>query len=93
MARAPAAGSPVLVLTVDLAVVGSRYRDTRNGLRVRTSRRPGWPVASTSGPPAPGPGTWPSAAPLTFGNLEKAVPGARSPRDFHRGWTPSSIRR
>ncbi|MEZ5140108.1 MAG: alpha-hydroxy-acid oxidizing protein [Acidimicrobiales bacterium] len=32
MARATAAGCPVLVLTVDLAVVGARYRDTRNAM-------------------------------------------------------------
>src|SRR5687768_3190366 len=30
MARASAVGSPVLVLTVDLAVIGARHRDTRN---------------------------------------------------------------
>jgi L-lactate dehydrogenase (cytochrome) len=32
MARARAVGSPVLVLTIDLAVVGARHRDIRNGL-------------------------------------------------------------
>src|ERR687887_1884424 len=32
LARARAVGSPVLVLTVDLAVVGARHRDTRNAL-------------------------------------------------------------
>src|SRR4051794_37326000 len=32
MARARAVGSPVLVLTIDLAVVGARHRDVRNGL-------------------------------------------------------------
>src|SRR5438105_6995169 len=32
MARAQAVGSPVLVLTVDLAVVGARHRDTRNAI-------------------------------------------------------------
>src|SRR5205085_12476213 len=32
MARAQAVGSPVLVLTVDLAVVGARHRDIRNAL-------------------------------------------------------------
>src|SRR3954447_15647389 len=30
MARATAVGSPVLALTIDLAVVGARHRDTRN---------------------------------------------------------------
>src|SRR5687767_10360517 len=32
IARARTAGSPVLVLTVDLAVVGARHRDTRNAM-------------------------------------------------------------
>src|SRR3954463_16169354 len=32
MARAHAVGSPVLVLTVDLPVVGARHRDTRNAM-------------------------------------------------------------
>jgi L-lactate dehydrogenase (cytochrome) len=32
MARARAAGCEVLVLTVDLAVMGARYRDVRNGM-------------------------------------------------------------
>src|SRR3954449_11583191 len=32
MARAQAVGSPVLVLTVDLAVIGARRRDTRNAM-------------------------------------------------------------
>jgi len=32
MSRAKAVGSPVLVLTVDLAVVGARHRDIRNAV-------------------------------------------------------------
>ncbi|HAH10389.1 MAG TPA: L-lactate dehydrogenase, partial [Alphaproteobacteria bacterium] len=32
--RAKEAGVPVLVFTVDLAVVGARYRDPRNGMMV-----------------------------------------------------------
>src|SRR3954454_24732262 len=32
MARASAVGSPVLFLTIDLAVVGARHRDTRNAM-------------------------------------------------------------
>ena len=38
MARAAAVGAPVLVLTVDLAVVGARHRDTRNALVGRARR-------------------------------------------------------
>ncbi len=86
MARAKAVGSPVLVLTIDLAVVGARHRDTRNAVigepslwgKVRRGidlvSHPEWirdvPVGGK---------------PLTFGNLEKAVPGARSPTAF-REW-------
>src|ERR671931_1191842 len=32
IARAQAVGSPVLLLTIDLAVVGARHRDTRNAM-------------------------------------------------------------
>lgn len=83
MARAEAVGAPVLALTIDLAVVGARHRDTRNGMgdsptRVAQLRRgldlvshPGWvrrvPIAGK---------------PLTFGNLAEVVPGARTPEDF-----------
>ena len=86
LARAQAVGSPVLLLTVDLAVPGARHRDTRNAVVGRTSRlaqllrgldlvsHPHWvrdvPVRGQ---------------PLTFGNLEQAVPGARSPEAF-RQW-------
>src|SRR5581483_49450 len=73
-------------ITVDLAVPGARHRDTRNAVVGRTSRlaqllrgldlvsHPHWvrdvPVRGQ---------------PLTFGNLEQAVPGARSPAAF-RQW-------
>ena len=91
MSRARAVGSPVLVLTIDLAVVGARHRDTRNAVVGRPSARakvlrgldllahPGWirdvPVAGK---------------PLTFGNLERAVPGARSPAAF-RDWVDAQF--
>jgi L-lactate dehydrogenase (cytochrome) len=86
MARATAVGSPVLILTVDLAVVGARYRDVRNAAVVATSA---WAKAIrgldlASHPrwirDVPGRGK-----PLTFGNLEKAVPQARTPAAF-REW-------
>src|SRR5207253_6975736 len=38
MARAAAAGSPVLFLTIDLAVLGARHRDTRNAIAGRPGR-------------------------------------------------------
>lgn len=91
MERAKAAGSPVLVLTVDLAVVGARHRDTRNAVvgapgrwaKVRRAldiaSHPRWIAATALG-----------GRPLTFGNLENAVPGARSPADF-RDWVDAQF--
>jgi L-lactate dehydrogenase (cytochrome) len=91
MSRAQAVGSPVLVLTIDLAVVGARHRDTRNAVvgaptpwakllrALDLITHPGWirdvPVAGK---------------PLTFGNLERAVPGARSPAAF-RDWVDAQF--
>lgn len=92
IARASAVGSPVLVLTVDLAVVGARHRDTRNAMvgeghgRWAGVRRgldllahPGW-IADVAV----------KGKPLTFGNLEDAVPGARRPDDF-KEWVDSQF--
>ena len=86
MARARAVGSPVLVLTVDLAVVGARHRDTRNAMAGEVSA---WAKARRAFDLVSHPG-WIRAVgiggrPLTFGNLEKAVPEARSPAAF-RDW-------
>lgn len=91
MARARSVGAPVLVLTVDLAVVGARHRDTRNAtvgsstawIRARRAldlvSHPQWirdvPIAGR---------------PLTFGNLEKAVPGARTPEAF-KDWVDTQF--
>jgi len=91
MTRARAVGSPVLVLTIDLAVVGARHRDTRNAVLGEPTAwakvlrgldlvaHPRWirdvPVAGK---------------PLTFGNLERAVPGARSPAAF-RDWVDAQF--
>jgi L-lactate dehydrogenase (cytochrome) len=91
MARARAAGSPVLVLTIDLAVVGARHRDTRNGIlgrptpRVRARRaldllsHPRWVRSVGIG-----------GRPLTFGNLERAVPDASTP-DAFKEWVDSQF--
>ena len=91
MARAAAVGSPVLVMTVDLAVLGARHRDTRNALegtpgtwaKVRRgldiASHPGWIRRVAVG-----------GRPLTFGNLEKAVPDAQSPTAF-RSWVDSQF--
>lgn len=91
MARATAAGCPVLVLTVDLAVVGARYRDTRNAMvgevgKLASLRRgldlvshPQWLRDVAIG-----------GKPHTFGNLEEAVPGGTSPQDF-RTWVDAQF--
>src|SRR3954468_14384726 len=83
MARAQAVGTPVLMLTVDLAVIGARHRDTRNAMTGTPTTmakllrgldlvaHPGWIRCVAIG-----------GKPLTFGNLEQAVPDARTPTDF-----------
>jgi L-lactate dehydrogenase (cytochrome) len=85
VARAKALGCTTLVLTVDLAVIGKRYRDVRNGLaggisslgRVRRgidfATHPLWLRDVALG-----------GKPLTFGNLERALPDAKVPQDFQR---------
>ena len=86
MSRAQAVGSSVLVLTIDLAVVGARHRDVRNAVVGDPSvlakvvrgldlvAHPRWFRDVALG-----------GRPLTFGNLENAVPGASSPAAF-RDW-------
>src|SRR5436309_3105542 len=83
MSRARNVGSPVLVLTIDLAVVGARHRDTRNAVVGSPSSwaklRRGLDIGLHP--------TWVrnvgvGGRPLTFGNLENAVPGASSPDQF-----------
>lgn len=86
MEQASALGCPVLVLTVDLAVVGARHRDTRNGMVGRVP-----PVGKVlRGLDLVSHPTWLrevaiGGKPHTFGNLEAAVPGARTP-DAFRHW-------
>jgi L-lactate dehydrogenase (cytochrome) len=86
MQRAQAVGCPVLILTVDLPVVGARYRDTRNGMvgAVASGKKLVRNFDLVSHP------TWlrdvpMQGKPLTFGNLERAVPGATTP-DAIREW-------
>jgi L-lactate dehydrogenase (cytochrome) len=91
MSRAQAVGSPVLVLTIDLAVVGARHRDTRNAVvgepsalaRLRRGldliTHPRWVASVGVG-----------GKPLTFGNLEKAVPEASTPAQF-RDWVDAQF--
>lgn len=91
MARAQAAASEVLVLTVDLPVVGARYRDTRNAMvgdvtKGAALRRgidlvshPRWVKEVAIG-----------GKPHTFANLEAAVPDANSPADF-KDWVDAQF--
>ncbi len=91
MARAASAGCQVLVLTVDFPVVGERYRDTRNGMTVPVGplgqaikgvdlvRHVSWLRDVALG-----------GKPLTFGNLEEAVPGATTPEAF-KSWVDSQF--
>jgi L-lactate dehydrogenase (cytochrome) len=79
LARARAAGCTTLVFTVDLPVFATRYRDVRNGMTggagfldrlARTMdilRHASWLIDVPLG-----------GKPLTFGNLARAVPSARS---------------
>jgi L-lactate dehydrogenase (cytochrome) len=91
MARAQAVGAPVLVLTIDLAVVGARHRDTRNAV---VGRANGLAKARRAADLVSHPRWIRDVAvrgrPLTFGNLEKAVPDAQSPAAF-RDWVDSQF--
>ncbi|MCX7172838.1 MAG: L-lactate dehydrogenase [Proteobacteria bacterium] len=83
--RAEAAGCSALVFTLDLAVLGSRYRDTRHGMNGGltlagrlakawdTARRIGWLRDVALG-----------GQPLVFGNLAAAVPTGKNLFDFKR---------
>jgi L-lactate dehydrogenase (cytochrome) len=91
MVRAAAAGCTTLILTVDLAVVGQRYRDVRNGISgtpvkfsglrrgLDIARHPRWVRDVALG-----------GKPLTFGNLEQFLPLAKVPADF-QGWIASQF--
>jgi L-lactate dehydrogenase (cytochrome) len=83
MARATAVGARVLVLTVDLPFAGARHRDVRNAVVGQSSKwaqlvrgldlaaHPHWIRDVALG-----------GKPLTFGNLERALPDAKSPAQF-----------
>ena len=89
--RARAVGVDTLVFTVDLAVVGARYRDTRNGMggglstvgRMRSAlnfaAHPQWLVDVALG-----------GRPLVFGNLASYVASAKNVQQF-RSWIDSQF--
>ncbi len=94
LARAQAAGCSALVVTADLAVLGARYRDVRNGMagagnmsfrggRLERAwdlaRHPGWLLEVGLG-----------GRPMLFGNLAGVVPTARMLSDF-AAWTSSQF--
>ena len=89
--RAKAAGCKTLVFTVDLAVVGARYRDVRNGMagglgglsKLRAGleypTHPAWALdVGVKGKPH------------TFGNLADFVPSAKSIVDF-KAWVDAQF--
>ncbi|MBK9020664.1 MAG: L-lactate dehydrogenase [Sulfuritalea sp.] len=91
MARAHAAGCPVLVLTVDLPVMGARYRDVRNGMAGAATLggklTKAWDLLTHAG--------WlldvaVKGKPLMFGNLTMAVPDAHSLPAF-KAWVDSQF--
>lgn len=94
LSRAKRAGCETLILTVDLPVLGERYRDIRNGLSSSKNRsslvckfKRGLDIASHPK------WVWDVAIngkPLTFGNLTDAVPNANSLDDF-KGWVDSQF--
>jgi L-lactate dehydrogenase (cytochrome) len=91
MVRARAVSAPVLVLTVDLAVVGARHRDTRNAT---VGSYPAW-INARRGLDLLSHPHWVrdvpvQGRPLTFGNLERAVPEARTP-DAFKEWVDSQF--
>jgi L-lactate dehydrogenase (cytochrome) len=85
ISRVKDVGCSTLILTVDLPVIGRRYRDGRNGLgggisalgkvkqKVDIARHLSWVRDVAIG-----------GRPLTFGNLERALPDAKVPQDFQR---------
>ena len=92
LGRAKAAGVRTLLFTVDLAVVGARYRDIRNGLsggggvygKLRAGLidyllHPAWLLDVGIG-----------GKPHVFGNLSEYVPEATTPSDF-RAWVDSQF--
>ncbi len=91
LARAWQSGFKTLVFTVDLARLGLRYRDVRNGMngnlplpaKVRKVldlvSHPRWLVDVAIG-----------GKPLTFGNLASVVPSGRKPEDF-KAWVESQF--
>lgn len=91
LSRAKEVGCTTLVLTVDMPFGGLKYRDTRNGLNgdVSVAKRLRRDLDLVSHV------RWLrdvvlTGRPLTFGNLDKAVPNAHKPQDFYE-WIGSQF--
>jgi L-lactate dehydrogenase (cytochrome) len=85
LARAKAAGSPVLVFTVDLPLPGARYRDARSGFSAKGLS--GAINTAWQGVTHPA-WTWDvllNGRPHTLGSVTGAIPQGRSVTDF-LGW-------
>ena len=89
--RAQSLGCEVLMFTVDLAVMGARYRDTRNGMsghnNVRAKLIRAWDLVSHP--------RWLvdvglRGKPLVFGNLHGALPEAQDLAEF-RDWVDTQF--
>ncbi len=91
LARARAVGVKTLVFTVDLAVMGARYRDMRNGMGGGLSRLGRLRLAADYAAHLP----WAydvgiRGKPHVFGNLASYVPRASTPADFG-GWVAAQF--
>lgn len=89
--RAQNVGVDTLVFTVDLAVLGARYRDKRNGLSGGTSLGGRLRTAMNLGSKL----SWIKSVglggkPHTFGNLAEYVPNASRPDDF-QAWITQQV--
>ena len=83
LARAKAAGCPVLVFTVDLPLPGSRYRDVRSGFTgssgISGAFNTAWQGATH---PAWVWDLYIGGLPHTLGNVQGAIPGGKRVNDF-----------
>lgn len=86
LARARAAGCPVLVFTVDLPIPGSRYRDVRSGF-TGSSGLPSLVNEAWQGATHPAWlwDVWLHGRPHTLGSVASALTGSRRVADF-LGW-------
>lgn len=91
--RAQAAGSPVLLLTVDMPIPGARYRDVRSGFRGLTGLH-AWVNQGLDGVTHPRWlwDVWLMGRPHTLGSVAGAFKGKQSVGDF-LGWIAANFDR